>query len=668
MTVTEGLGHAALSRGARRIAYITRMRFTPQFLDEIRARLPVSQVVARKVPLKKAGREWKGLSPFKTERTPSFFVNDQKGFYHCFASGSHGDIFKFVMETEGLTFAEAVERLAGEAGLQMPRSEPQSREARERADVHTRLMALMDFATEFFEASLAGPGGVDGRRYLEKRGLRRETITRFRLGYAPNSRNALKEALAAKGFTPEEMALSGMLISGPDIPVSYDRFRHRVMFPIADAKGRTIAFGGRALDPDAPAKYLNSPETPLFHKGAILFNAHRARPAAFEKGRVIAVEGYMDVIALAEGGFVECVAPLGTALTEDQLQLLWRMAPEPILCFDGDSAGQKAAFRAVETALPHLRPGYTVRFAFLPDGLDPDDLIRTRGAEAFEAVLARHVRPLFDVLMEKEELADGGTFTPDERAALETRLRAHVKRIGDPTVKAHYESELRQTLWERSRREVRAVTGAGGRRNPAAVGRRRDNARIDWRLRERARQGPQRTSRIAETPIASNELASRTDMMPQREALIVRTLLNHPWLIEQEAEAIAGLSFGDAAVARVRDALLSAVVEENLLDRQSLASHLSDLGLAPALALVERAITHRGDKFAEPEADRAAVETGWRHAVALHRKEELRRELTVAEQAWHEEGSEDAFARICELQSLLNRTDGLEPATDGIVS
>ncbi|MEZ5818105.1 MAG: DNA primase [Hyphomicrobiaceae bacterium] len=645
------------------------MRFTPQFLDEIRARLPVSQVVARKVQLRKAGREWKGLSPFKTEKTPSFFVNDQKGFYHCFASGSHGDIFKFVMETEGLSFAEAVERLAGEAGLQMPRTEPRSREAREQADMHSRLMALTEAAAEIFEANLAAPGGDEARRYLEKRGLRRETIARFRLGYAPNSRNALKEALAAKGFTAEEMALSGMLIAGPDIPVSYDRFRHRVMFPIADAKGRTIAFGGRALDPNAPAKYLNSPETPLFHKGAILFNAHRARPAAFERGRAIAVEGYMDVIALAEAEFHECVAPLGTALTEEQIQLLWRMTPEPILCFDGDSAGRRAAFRAVETALPHLRPGFTVRFAFLPDGLDPDDLIRTRGPAAFEAVLDRHVRPLFDVLMEKEELADGRSFTPDERAAFEIRLKALVARIADPTVKSHYESELKQTLWERSRREVRAVTGAEGRRGSAAIGRRRDNARLDWRQRERARRGNQdRRQRGPEPPVASNELVSRAAPVPQREALIVRTLLNHPWLIMDEAETIADLTFTEQALARVRDALLSAVMDVNLLDRQTLSTHLSDLGLAPALALVERAITHRGDKFAEPEADRAAVETGWHHAVALHRREELRRELTVAEQAWHEEGSEDAFARICELQSLLNRTDGIEPATDGIVS
>ena len=644
------------------------MRFTPQFLDEIRARLPVSQVVARKVQLKKAGREWKGLSPFKQERTPSFFVNDQKGFYHCFASGSHGDIFKFVMETEGLTFAEAVERLAGEAGLQMPKSEPRSREAREKADVHTRLMELTEAAAHFFEQNLAGPGGEEARRYLAKRGLGRQTIAQFRLGYAPNSRNALKEALGAQGFTPDEMALSGMLITGSDIPVPYDRFRHRVMFPICDAKGRTIAFGGRALEAGAPAKYLNSPETPLFHKGSILFNAHRARPVAYDKGRVIAVEGYMDAIALAEAGFGETVAPLGTALTDDQIQLLWRMSPEPILCFDGDSAGQKAAYRAVETALPHLKPGFSVRFAFLPDGLDPDDLIRTRGADAFEAVLSRHVRPLFDVLMQKEALADAGSSTPEQRAALEARLRTLVGRIADPAVRAQYDGELRQTLWEKTRREVRSITGAGGRRGVAAIGRRRNNVQLDWRQRERAKHDGGRRPRAPEPLAASNELLTRGETVYPREILLLRTLLNHPWLVEQEAESIAELTFSEPGFEKLKDALLSVAGGEILLDREALGSHLTDLGLAPVLALVERAITHRGDKFAEPEADRAAVETGWHHAVALHRREELRRELAVAEKAWHAEGTEDAFARICELHSLLSSSDSSEPTTEGLLN
>src|SRR5262245_3140484 len=385
------------------------MRFPPALLDEIRARLPVSQVVARKVALKRAGREFKGLSPFKTEKTPSFTVNDQKGFYHCFASGEHGDVFTFLMKTEGLSFPEAVERLAQEAGVPMPQSGPRDTEAEDRRG---RLYELIAASAAFFEKQLEGPQGREARLYLAKRGLGPEAIARFRMGYAPNSRSALKEHLASAGFTAVDMVASGMLIAGEDIPVSYDRFRHRVMFPIADLRGRAIAFGGRALDPDTPAKYLNSPETPLFHKSAVLFNAHNARGPSHDRGRIIVVEGYMDVIALALSGFPETVAPLGTALTEDQIRLLWRMAPEPILCFDGDAAGRRAAFRAVETVLPHLRPGHSLQFAFLPNGLDPDDLVRQHGPEAMRDILENRTRALFDVLMEREEQQGPPAVTP----------------------------------------------------------------------------------------------------------------------------------------------------------------------------------------------------------------------------------------------------------------
>ena len=420
------------------------MRFSPQILDEIRARLPVSQVVSRKVALKKKGREFSGLSPFKVEKTPSFFVNDHKGFYHCFASGEHGDIFTFLMKTEGLAFPEAVERLAQEAGVTLPKTEVQDKE---REDERTRLYALLEASSKFFEASLAGAVGGEARRYIEKRGLKRETVHEFRIGYAPNSRTALKEHLTKAGFTSDEMATSGMLIHGDDIAVPYDRFRNRVMFPIQDPKGRVIAFGGRALDPDQPAKYLNSPETPLFHKGHVLFNAHRARSAAHDKERIIVVEGYMDVVTLAEAGFTEAVAPLGTALTEDQLGLLWRITPEPVLCFDGDGAGQRAAFRAVDTALPHLKPGASLMFAFLPDGLDPDDLIRQQGPQAFETALAR-ARPLSDVLFERE-WALGDWSTPERRAGLEQQLRALVSRIEDEAVRNHYRRDLARRLDER---------------------------------------------------------------------------------------------------------------------------------------------------------------------------------------------------------------------------
>ncbi len=633
------------------------MRYPPHFLDEIRARLSVSQVVGRKVPLKRAGREFKGLSPFKDERTPSFTVNDQKGFYHCFASGEHGDIFTFLMKTEGLSFPEAVERLAGEAGVPMPKV---SARDEEREDERQRLCRLMEASAAFFEAALFSGPGVEARRYLEKRGLAPETIRSFRLGYGPNDKSALRQHLAKAGFTTEEMIASGMLIGGADIPVAYDRFRHRVMFPITDLRDRVIAFGGRALDPDQPAKYLNSPETPLFHKGHLLFNAFRARGAAHDKGRVIAVEGYMDVIALSEAGFPETVAPLGTALTEEQIALLWRLAPEPILCFDGDAAGRKAAFRAVETVLPLLKPGFSVRFAFLPGGLDPDDLVRQKGAQAFAAELEK-TSALFDVLWAREEEGQDLS-TPEQRAAFESHLRGLVARIGDATVKGYYERELRETLWTLNRSIVREIARGQGPRRRAQSGTRRNNVTPDWRIRERARLGQRQSEPPRRPAAASAELAQRSELAPAREALLIKTVLNHPWLIEEHSEEIAALTLLSAPVARLRDAILAVQAQEIALDSSGLRTQLSVSGLGKVIDLVERSVTHRSDRFAEPDAPRAEVEVGWRHALALHERQVgLQKSLDAAVQAYHQDGSEDALARICEIQGLLGLSSQSPP-------
>lgn len=652
------------------------MRFSPHLLDEIRARLPVSQVVGRKVSLKRKGREYAGLSPFKTEKTPSFFVNDQKGFYHCFASGEHGDIFTFLMKTEGLSFPEAVERLAQEAGVALPKPEAHDQE---REDQRTRLLALMEAAAKFFEGELTGPQGGDARRYIERRGLKRETLSTFRIGYAPNSRSAIKEHLAAAGFTLDEMVASGMLIAGDDIPVAYDRFRHRLMFPIADPRGRIVAFGGRALDPEQNAKYLNSPETPLFHKGFLLFNAHRARPAAHDKERVIAVEGYMDAISLAEAGFQETVAPLGTALTEDQLKLLWRMAPEPILCFDGDSAGKRAAYRAVDTALPHLQPGASLLFAFLPDGLDPDDLVRQQGPSALEAVLGR-ARPLVDVLFERE-WADRDWSTPERRAGLEKSLKTLIGRITDESVRAHYRQALGERLASAWGRPPAGASAAG---SPASA---RGGAR-GWGVGARGAGGapgprgafsgrrgfprggfPPGLGDSTERANVSSSLRKSALVAsdggiapPRREALLLKAVINHPWLIEEEAETLAGLPFTSTSLSRLRDAMLSALANDNLLDTESLRTHLNKSGVGGVLALVERAVSHKCDRFAEPEAGRTEVEDGWRHALALHERHVgLQRSLEAAEQAWHEDGSEASFARICDLKRQLELMSGPDP-------
>ena len=644
------------------------MRFPPSMLDEIRARLPVSQVVARKVALKRAGREMKGLSPFKQERTPSFFVNDHKGSWFDFSSGQNGDIFKFVMLTEGLSFPEAVERLAEEAGLPLPKAGP--REA-EQEDQRARLMTLLEASSRYFETELAASGGTEARRYLDKRGLTAGAVARFRLGYAPNSRSMLKEHLAKTGFTTAEMVSSGMLIAGDDVPVSYDRFRHRVMFPIRDLKGRVIAFGGRALDPDAPAKYLNSPETPLFHKGAILYNADNARGAAHDKGQIVAVEGYMDAIALSEAGFPQTVAPLGTALTEDQVKLLWRMAPEPVLCFDGDAAGRRAAFRAVETVLPHLKPGFSVQFAFLPDGLDPDDLIRQYGASAFQAILDSKLSPLFDVLIEREERQGQPTVTPEQRASLEARLQTLVARIGDRGVRSHYESELRETLWAKNRKLVREIASSEGRRAAGMAGKRRNNTALDWRVAARATERSRlgslpRAAAPAMAQVRSNELAERTLPLPAREALLITTLLNHPWLLERRCEEVAELTLTAPPLALLRDTLLQLLAQSIALDRAELRTQLTRLGLDKVVALAERAITHKSDKFAEPEAEPADVEAGWQHTVALHESQVgVKRELAAAERDWQAEPTEEVWGRIAEIQQRRAREIDAQGSGEG---
>ncbi|MFY9657690.1 MAG: DNA primase, partial [Methylocystis sp.] len=417
------------------------MRFSPTFLDEIRARVPVSEVVRQKVAIKKQGREWRGLSPFNSEKTPSFYVNDPKGFFHDFSSGKHGDGFAFLMETEGISFPEAVAKLAAMAGLAMPLETP---EEREKDKKRATLTEVLEWAAEHFQKQLRGPQGREARDYLARREISPAAQAQFRLGFAAPGRHELRDALAAKGASVELMIDAGLLIHGEEVTFPYDRFRDRVMFPICDRAGVAIAFGGRALAKDAQAKYLNSPETALFHKGATLYNLHNARKAAHESGTVIAVEGYVDVIAMTVAGFPNCVAPLGTALTPDQCGVLWRMAEEPILCFDGDKAGLRAAYRAIDTALPLIETGKTLRFVLLTGGQDPDELLRSGGAAAVAEAL-RQPLPLVEMLWRRE--TEGQALdTPERRAALERRLRELAAQIRDPALRRHYERDLEQRL------------------------------------------------------------------------------------------------------------------------------------------------------------------------------------------------------------------------------
>src|SRR5262245_34139798 len=416
------------------------MAIPPEFVDELRSRVSIASVIGRRVRLQKRGRDHTGLCPFHKEKTPSFTVSEEKGFFHCFGCGAHGDVVGFVMRSDSLSFPEAVERLARDVGMQVPASSPEERQREERrATLHTALEA----AAAWFEAQLRATVGHPGLEYFKRRGLQDDTIARFRLGYAPDNRTALKDALTKAGMSEALMLEAGLLIRPDDGRSTFDRFRGRVMFPIADRRGRVIAFGGRILDKGEP-KYLNSPETPLFHKGRTLYAQAQAGRAARESGEIIVCEGYMDVIALAEAGFGGAVAPLGTALTEGQIAELWRLAPEPILCFDGDAAGQRAAGRAVERALPLLQPGKSLRFALLPPGDDPDTLVRNHGPEAMREVLGE-ARPLIDLLWD-QELAQGPTDTPERRAGFRQRLRDRIRQIAEKTVYEDYRAEIERRM------------------------------------------------------------------------------------------------------------------------------------------------------------------------------------------------------------------------------
>ncbi|MGA7426606.1 MAG: DNA primase [Rhodoplanes sp.] len=633
------------------------MRFPPEFLDELRARLPVSEVVGRRVKLKKAGREWKGLSPFNREKSPSFFANDQKAMWFDFSSGRNGNIFDFVMATEGVSFPEAVERLAAMAGLPVPKASP---EAEAQAAHRRTLHDVIELAAKFFEATLAARGGAKARGYLADRGIDPATQLKFRLGYAPAERFALKEHLGAQGVSVETMVEAGLLVAGEDIPVPYDRFRDRVMFPITDLRGRLIAFGGRALDKDAPAKYLNSPETPLFHKGATLYNGAAARAAAHAGAPLIVVEGYIDVITMATAGFPETVAPLGTALTEDQLAILWRIADEPVLLFDGDDAGQRAAYRAVDLALPLLQPGKSLSFATLPQGHDPDDFIRTSGPAAMGDVLAG-ARPLAEMLWMREVEASR-LDTPERRAHLEARLAELAGGIAHEGVRRHYRQDLQARLRSLLSPEPRSGPRQFVGERSLAPGRYRDR-KPSGRTAKTAAAGawPGALSpRLTTSPIVRGSRSA----LPAREALIMLAVLNHPWLLDQHAEEFAELDLLHPDANRLRQAILDAGAHREV--EGNLRTLIAERELGPVVARIEAALTHISDWPARPGAATEDVGQWWRHVLTLHHKNRtLNRELKEAERALGEEPSERNFAWLLDVQGRLAAIEGTEASIEG---
>jgi DNA primase len=549
----------------------------PGFLDELRSRISLSGLIGRRVKLIRRGREYAGLCPFHHEKTPSFYVVEDKSFFHCFGCGAHGDAIGFVMRADNLDFIAAVEKLAGEAGLTVPQATPQEREWAQRQKT---LFEALEAAAAFYEARLWAPAGDQALDYLRGRGLDPETIRRFRLGWASDDRRALRRSLAAD--FPEPLLLEAGLLRSPEEGESIDYFRGRVIFPIGDRAGRVIAFGGRVID-DGQPKYLNSPESPLFEKGRVLYGwsaarARLARQAEIGGVGAIVTEGYMDVIALHRAGFSTAVAPLGTALTEFQLRELWRLSAEPILCFDGDAAGQNAAIRVLRRALPLLRPGQSLRFATLPTGQDPDSLLRTGGRVAFEAVLGA-ARSLADTLWEFE-VGGKPRDTPERLADIRTRLLAHAQSIADRTVRFEYE-----TLFK---------------------------ARCDpWQLRRRISPSASRSaSAVREGPPPPPPSPQRA----QREILF-RILLDFPDVIDEVAEDLAALDIPEAELNMLRREIFGLIPLPSGLDAGALQQHLVQTGCATTVVALLSPSVDTGFLVRCPDSTSARRE--WTHVVRM---------------------------------------------------
>ena len=525
------------------------MTLSPAWLDELRARTVLSAVIAPTVKLIRAGREWKACCPFHNEKTPSFTVNDDKGFYHCFGCGAHGDAIRFLTDNRGMPFMDAVKELAGKAGMDVPAPDPR---AKERADRASSLTDVMASVAAWYAEQLQGIAGADARDYLKRRDIGPDAIKRFGIGFAPDSRNALKRALADLG--EDKLIETGMLIRPEEgDKASYDRFRGRLMIPIRDPRGRVIGFGGRIIDQGEP-KYLNSPDTVLFDKGRTLYNIDRAAPASRSANRLIVVEGYMDVIGLDRAGIGEVVAPNGTAVTEAQLERMWRLDPAPILCFDGDNAGKKAAIRAALRALPHLRPDRTLRFVELPAGQDPDDLVRSGGREAVEALFA-NPEPL-DARLWRHELDAQPLTTPEARAGLRQRLIDHASTIADQALARLYRDD-----WLRRFDEI--------------------SPRRAFTPQQRGPRGSFKNGRFVPPPqpvgSEARAIAASGIDAPTARALMLG-FANFPEELPGLCEQLAALPIADQRTAKMRDELVNAAFTGAALDRESLATILGTDG------------------------------------------------------------------------------------------
>ncbi len=627
------------------------MSFPPAFLEELRSRLSLSELIGKRVRLTRAGREFKACCPFHNEKSPSFYINDDKQFFHCFGCGAHGDIIGFTMRYDRLSFPEAIENLAGQAGLAVPRDTPVERE---KFDAEKRLYQVMERATVFFEEQLFAPIGREAKAYLQKRGLGDEAIRRFHLGYAPNDGQALIKKLVSEGFKLEELITLGLAKKHEERNETYSFFRNRVMFPVGDKRGRTVAFGGRVMG-DGEPKYLNSPDHPLFHKGKLLYGLSRARAAIGQGQPIIVVEGYMDVIALVEAGYGGAVAPLGTALTEDQMTALWKLLPppdardpsrdfSPLLCFDGDNAGLRAALRAMERALPLLTPAQTLRIAFMPEGQDPDDLLKQSGRSAMDGVLAQ-AKPMIDVIWDVT-IAGRPLKTPEDRGNFISAIKQRVARIAHEGLRQLYNDEVQKRI-KNLFQPPQQQANTENRGNYAKGGKWGGNGK--WRP--------------PEPPAMMLSRRQPPDARLLREKTLLALILNHPQLFNEFGEDFAQIGFQSAAHEALRQRIIAilSLDSHEPLDATELYRHLSssdDGGFeaepdAEALAdiLSEGTYVHAG--FARPGRNLEEARQGWKSIWNKHLQEQLQADLQNASRRYAEDATDENLTRLMALRSQI---------------
>jgi DNA primase len=605
------------------------MRFDDRFLEEIKSRVRLSDVIGKTVKLKRQGREYAGLSPFTKEKSPSFFVNDDKGFWHDFSSGKHGDLIAFLQETQRLTFVEAVERLASEAGVPMPAADPRAAEQEEK---RKSLQDWLELASKWFQANLRRQPGIEARAYLAKRGLPEDQWARFGLGFAPAERTALRDALVQRGARPADLVEAGLLIAPEGGGQPYDRFRDRIIFPITDARGRVVSFGGRAMNPDDKAKYLNGPETPLFHKSRTLYGLPEARrllSAGDADTPLVVVEGYMDVIACQRAG-VAAVAPMGTALTEEQMEILWRLNPEPTLSFDGDKAGLRAAYRSLDRALPQLKPGRSFRFALLSGGQDPDDILRDKGALVLKDALSA-TKPFVEVLFERERDAEP-LDTPERRAGLKGRLRAAAGAIQDKDLADQYRSEL-----------LRRFDALFPREAPSG------RPQAPWR-----RGGPVTPQApTAEGRAAAHRLSVALDAMA---AAVAQGAIDDPERLDEHLEALQAHGFGDQALEGLAKEIIRLRLTADTLDSATLKRHLAQSGHGALLREVEKAALKSSAPFLAQEMTLTDARARWSQAFeALARLSALERALASGKSDDLLGSDPEAFRRLKGERDALRR-------------